>query len=139
MPPPYVLLVLATTLATGCSRSSEEADPVPTTPPLPRTAETVNRSPEARARHVYRTKCQVCHGASGAGDGPGAAELEPKPRSYQDSKWQQKTSDEQIRRAILEGGPAIGLSPAMPGYPALKSKPEVTEELVQIIRSFENK
>ncbi len=33
----------------------------------------------ARGEGVYRVECQACHGVSGAGDGPAAAKLDPRP------------------------------------------------------------
>lgn len=94
------------------------------------------RTPAAEARRVYQAQCLVCHGQHGAGDGPGAAALDPKPRSLRDGAWQASASDDRIRKVILGGGPAVGLSPVMPGYPALKTKPAVTEEMILLIRSF---
>src|SRR6266850_3448333 len=35
----------------------------------------------ARGRAIYETKCAVCHGRDGAGDGPAAAGLALKPPS----------------------------------------------------------
>ncbi|MBK7859705.1 MAG: c-type cytochrome [Archangiaceae bacterium] len=36
----------------------------------------------ARGRAVYRDACASCHGLTGGGDGPGAAELKPRPRDF---------------------------------------------------------
>jgi len=36
----------------------------------------------ARGRAVYRDACEPCHGASGRGAGPAAAELRPPPRDF---------------------------------------------------------
>ncbi len=33
----------------------------------------------ARGEGIYRVECQACHGVSGAGDGPAAANLDPRP------------------------------------------------------------
>jgi mono/diheme cytochrome c family protein len=33
----------------------------------------------AAGERIYRTRCQVCHGVTGAGDGPAAAALNPPP------------------------------------------------------------
>ena len=40
--------------------------------------------------------CEVCHGTEGAGDGPGAKDLDPQPRSLRDPKWQAEATDEKI-------------------------------------------
>lgn len=39
-----------------------------------------SQSSITRGKAVYRENCLSCHGASGKGDGPKSAELEPKPR-----------------------------------------------------------
>jgi len=88
------------------------------------------------ARTMFRTRCVVCHGEKGAGDGPGAAALTPKPRNYTDAAWQGSVTDEQIKNVIMYGGAAAGKSPIMPASPDLQSQPEVVDELVKIVRSF---
>jgi mono/diheme cytochrome c family protein len=97
-------------------------------------------NPEADAAYDAKTlfngKCVVCHGSVGAGDGPGAAALTPKPRAFADATWQASVKDEQIENAILMGGAAVGKSPAMPANPDLQSKPEVVKQLVKIVRGF---
>lgn len=80
--------------------------------------------------------CVACHGNNGHGDGPTAAALNPKPRSFADPEWQKKSTDEHIAKVIVEGGKAAGLSELMPGNPDLASKKEVVDQLVKKIRSF---
>lgn len=100
--------------------------------------ETASANPEAvkEAKQVWETRCVNCHGPNGLGDGPGAAALNPKPRSFSDKQWQMKTKDEDIAKVIVEGGAAVGMSEAMAANPDLKDKPEVVDELVKIVRSF---
>lgn len=88
------------------------------------------------AKSLFKSKCVVCHGSVGAGDGPGAAALNPKPRAFGDDAWQTSVKDEQIENAILMGGAAVGKSPAMPANPELQSKPAVVKQLVKIVRDF---
>lgn len=89
-----------------------------------------------RADDLYVKRCTVCHGKEGKGDGPGAAALEPKPRTFADPAWQKAISDDQIRKVIVGGGTAVGKSAAMPANPDLKNKPEVVDGLVQKVRGF---
>lgn len=90
----------------------------------------------AEAQKVWNDKCVTCHGPRGMGDGPGAAALNPKPRTFKDPKWQQQTKDDRIAKVIVEGGASVGLSEGMAPNPELKDKPEVVAELVKIVRSF---
>lgn len=90
----------------------------------------------AAANALYQERCSACHGATGKGDGPGAAALNPKPRNYTDKAWQSQVTDEQIKKAITMGGAAVGKSPIMPASPDLDEKPEVLEGLVKVVRKF---
>lgn len=88
------------------------------------------------ARVVFANRCALCHGAEGKGDGAAGQGLEPRPRNFTDAQWQASTDDANIRRIILEGGPAVGMSAAMPPAADLAAKPEVFAALVAHIRSF---
>ena len=90
------------------------------------------------AQQIYSTRCAVCHGAEGRGDGPGGAALDPKPRNYHDQAWQDSVTDQEIERAIVYGGAAVGRSPAMVANPDLGGKPDVVAALREIIRNFGN-
>ncbi len=121
-------------LLAGCKKepppspAPTTAKPPPPAPPPP--------NPAAEARTVFETRCVVCHGNHGAGDGPGAAALNPKPRAFADASWQASVSDEQIKKTIVEGGAAVGKSVAMAPNPDLKDKPEALSALVKIVRDF---
>src|SRR6185503_18259249 len=97
---------------------------------------TAAADPASEAKALFRMKCVVCHGETGEGNGPGAAALNPKPQNYTDPAWQAKVTDDEIKKAILEGGAAVGKNPAMPPNPDLKNKPQVIDELAKIVRSF---
>jgi mono/diheme cytochrome c family protein len=101
-----------------------------------RAAETIPPAAQQEAAEIYKVRCLMCHGADGKGDGSMAAALNPKPRNLGDPSWQKTTTNEQIDKIILEGGPAVGKSPLMPGNPDLKNKPDVVKALREIIRSF---
>ncbi len=94
-------------------------------------------SPDAKEAHrIFQTLCSTCHGTDGKGDGAAAASLNPKPRNYTDKAWQAKVTDDDIRYIILNGGAAVGKSPAMPAQTQLRNSPGVVDELVKIVRSF---
>ena len=91
----------------------------------------------AEAEKVWKEKCTTCHGERGMGDGPGAAVLDPKPRTFKDPRWQMQTKDDRIAKVIVEGGKSVSLSEGMAPNPELADKPEVVAELVKKVRSFE--
>lgn len=132
-----MMTVFALPLTVACSKHSSEApaassQPVaaaPEPPPAP-------PDPAADARKLFSTKCIVCHGDHGAGDGPGAAALNPKPRAFADATWQASVTDDQIKKTIVEGGAAVGKSAAMSANPELADKPDELTALVKIVRDF---
>jgi mono/diheme cytochrome c family protein len=67
-----------------------------------------------QGQKLFETRCFVCHGRDGKGDGPAAAGLGANPRNFTDPQWQQATPDAKIRKVIKEGGPSVGESSAMP-------------------------
>jgi cytochrome c553 len=91
---------------------------------------------EVEIAKAYEMRCSSCHGKTGKGDGPGAAALTPKPRDYTDKAWQATVTDEEIKKAIIYGGAAVGKSPSMPAAPDLEQKPKLVDALVKKVRSF---
>jgi mono/diheme cytochrome c family protein len=87
-----------------------------------------------KAAEIFKSRCSTCHGIDGKGDGPGAANLNPKPRNYHDQKWQASVKDEDIEKTIVYGGAAVGKSAVMAANPDLSSKPEVVAALREYIR-----
>ncbi|MBV8899489.1 MAG: cytochrome c [Verrucomicrobia bacterium] len=63
---------------------------------------------------LFETRCFVCHGREGKGDGPAATGLGANPRNFTDPQWQQATPDAKIRKVIKQGGQSAGESGAMP-------------------------
>ncbi|MBI3091375.1 MAG: c-type cytochrome [Candidatus Tectomicrobia bacterium] len=61
----------------------------------------------ANGRRLYLTYCVVCHGATGKGDGPAAAMLDPKPRPLTDDRLMSTRSDAWLFRAVTKGGAGI--------------------------------
>lgn len=126
------VLVLA-----GCSKKQEpaqaEPDPVPSTTTTPAT--TVD--PVAKAKQVFVERCVPCHGATGHGDGPASASLDPKPRQYADPAWQASVDDAYLEKIIKYGGAAVGKSPAMPTNPDLDAA--TVTALKDIVRHFNPK
>lgn len=135
-----VLCLVGGLALAACSKTEVKPEPTqevaePTQPAAAASPDTGAATTYA-AKALFQTKCVVCHGSGGVGDGPGAAALNPKPRAFSDATWQASVADEQIENTILMGGAAVGKSPAMPGNPDLQSKPELVKELVKIVRAF---
>lgn len=93
-------------------------------------------APADEAKDIADSRCAMCHGKTGKGDGPNGMTLNPKPRDLTTKEWQKSVSDAQVRSVILKGGGAIGKSPLMPANPDLESKPAVVDELVKIVRGY---
>jgi mono/diheme cytochrome c family protein len=99
------------------------------------------RSPDdpavrAEAQQLWRDRCANCHGPHGDGDGPQARHLLVAPRRLSSAPWLAGVSDEHLRTVILEGGPAVGLSPVMAANPDLRERPEVLAALVALVRAL---
>ncbi len=90
----------------------------------------------SEADQVWNTRCALCHGAAGKGDGPAAGPLNPKPRDMTDKKWQASVDDAHIELVIVKGGTAVKLSPMMAANPDLESKPDVVKALRAKVRSL---
>jgi mono/diheme cytochrome c family protein len=93
----------------------------------------------AQAREIYAARCVACHGETGAGNGPGAAALDPKPRDFRLPDWQKSVTDDHIKKVVLYGGAAVGKSPLMVPNPDLKGNEHVLNALVSYVRSLEKK
>ena len=110
-------------LAGGCSKAPEGTDHSQDNAPAGQEGES-----------IFQTRCFVCHGREGKGDGPAAAGLGASVRDLTNSTWQESTSDETIRAVIRNGARAVG------GSTAMAPNPDLTDEqigsLVQYIRSL---
>ena len=84
---------------------------------------------------VFLTNCSGCHGATGHGDGPAGAALNPHPRNFTDKAWQAKVTDEHIANVIEKGGAANGLSAIMPPWGSVLSADQI-KAMVGKIRAF---
>lgn len=96
----------------------------------------ISAADRKEAHELFTLRCAACHGQFGRGDGPGAAGLNPKPRNYADTAWQATVTDEEIEKAIVYGGAAVGKSPQMVANPDLQAKPGVVAALREKVRSF---
>lgn len=141
----YIVATVVCLTAFGCtSKEAAPAEPAEEPTKAAPTAEAeaepvAAKDPAVEAQEIFQARCVTCHGATGTGDGPGSAALNPKPRNYTSAEWQKSVTDEDLKKIIVGGGPAVGLSPLMPPNPDLVGKPEVVDALVAMIRNFGQK
>lgn len=129
-------LILAFTLVmAGCGRGGKQASQTGSSESIGGSVQ-ITADARAKAQDLFSTRCAACHGPAGKGDGPGAANLTPKPPDFQDKAWQSSITDQNIEKVIIYGGPAVGKSPMMPGNPDLESQPAVVAALREKIRQL---
>jgi len=88
---------------------------------------------------LYQLRCAVCHGEKGAGDGPAAEFLSPRPRDFTGGLWKYKTSpgdlpprDTDLFETIRSG--LTGTS--MPGWSAVLADQQISG-LVTVLKQFD--
>jgi mono/diheme cytochrome c family protein len=86
------------------------------------------------AADQYAEKCAACHGTTGNGDGPAGQAMSPPPAPF--STALKGKSDSWIATVITKGGPAVGMTPAMPPHPTLSS--DQVDALVQYIKGLKS-
>jgi mono/diheme cytochrome c family protein len=84
------------------------------------------------AATIYSERCAACHGNTGHGDGATARFLKPPPTGFQASL--KGKADDWIFKAIKDGGPPVGESPAMP--PSKNLSDAEIKELVAYIKQL---
>jgi mono/diheme cytochrome c family protein len=110
-------------LDSGCSKAPESTTPL---------SNQENSSLSHVGESIFQTRCFVCHGREGRGDGPAATGLGATVRDLTNPAWQESTSDETVRSVIRNGARAIGGSASMAPNPDLSD--EQIGSLVQYIR-----
>lgn len=65
---------------------------------------------------TFTTLCATCHGEKGQGDGPGAAELDPKPADLSDQMMMSDLSDGYLFWRVTKGGAMEPFNSAMPAW-----------------------
>jgi mono/diheme cytochrome c family protein len=116
---------LAIILSSGCGSkpdeqsSGEPAGEPAATPSTGAPADTVAQvtaTAESAGDKIFATKCALCHGPSGHGDGVASKALNPKPRNFHDATYMSGRTDDQLLEVIREGKgamPAWGKSGAL--------------------------
>ena len=89
----------------------------------------------AKGKASYDQLCASCHGASGKGDGPAAAALNPKPKDLVDKGYVKGLKDDYIKKLVKEGGQAVGKSPMMPPMGGALKDDDI-ENVIAYLRSI---
>lgn len=135
------LFALSTLVACG----SEEPAPEPAEEAPAPAAEEPTPEPPAEeppaaafdAKGTFETVCATCHGATGKGDGPAGAALDPKPADFSAAEfWNDERTDDYLKKVIAEGGTAVGKSPLMAPYGGQYDEAQI-DALVAHIKTFE--
>jgi mono/diheme cytochrome c family protein len=84
---------------------------------------------------LYAANCAACHGDTGKGDGPTGQYLTPIPASFAAPEFWATRDDAAVKKAILEGGAAIGKSPLMAPWKGVLTAAQIDAVLVTI-KSF---
>jgi mono/diheme cytochrome c family protein len=110
----------------ACSKAPEAAVPL-------------REGPDAahEGEAIFQTRCFVCHGREGKGNGPAASGLGSAVRDLTSPSWQYSMSDETIRSVVRNGAQAIGGSVAM--APNRDLSDAQIQSLVQYIRQLRQK
>jgi len=81
------------------------------------TVEKVKRGVSAvRGKKIFKTRCMICHGPKGVGNGPGGGALDPKPQNLTLEMVQNQTDGELFwkvsngRNAMIKWGPILSES-----------------------------
>jgi mono/diheme cytochrome c family protein len=140
------VLLLLTLPVLGCRPAESATDPRATRPPAgsdvvvaAAAGAPITPADRAQAKSIWTSRCVTCHGAGGKGDGPAASGLNPKVSDFADAAVQRSFTDEQIAKAIVGGGVAVGQSQMMPANKDLAEKPGVVQALREMIRGFAHK
>jgi len=120
----HFVLLLAF-FAGACSKPPE---------PTAQLADLAGASASHTGEMIFQTRCFVCHGRGGKGDGPASTGLGATVRDLTSTAWQGSASDETIRKVIRSGALAVGGAAAMAPNPDLSDAQIVS--LTLYIRSL---
>jgi len=84
---------------------------------------------------LYKTYCWQCHGMLANGMGANIADMSVQPRDHTDNKEMTARSDEELFKAIKDGGQAIDKSALMPPWSGVLSDDEI-QSLVRYLREL---
>ncbi len=87
---------------------------------------------EARGEQLYETYCSQCHGLNGAGGGINVPDMAVQPRDHTDTAEMSARTDEELAKAIREGGKAVNKSVLMPAWDNNLSDRQIDDLVVHL-------
>jgi mono/diheme cytochrome c family protein len=82
-------------------------------------------------REIYDVRCAACHGDTGAGDGPAAAALVPRPRNFRDPAFWKGRTAVQLRLVVKHGRPGTMMQP----FDGVLSEDEI-DDVIAYVQTF---
>lgn len=95
---------------------------------LPITANAIEKP-----KDIYKNYCWQCHGKNGNGQGVNVNDMPADPRNHSSAAEMSPLTDEDIFKAIKEGGQAVKKSVLMPPWGAILTDEEI-RGLVKYLR-----
>jgi mono/diheme cytochrome c family protein len=120
----------------GGEKAPETAQPPGETTPAPTTETPAPAAGEislAVGEKVVKERCELCHGASGKGDGPGGAALNPKPQDWTNHEYMETRTDDQLYESLFNGK---GLGMPAWGKTGILTEAEIRSVIMKV-RSFD--
>ncbi|TGL60646.1 c-type cytochrome [Leptospira sarikeiensis] len=105
--------ILSLTFLTNCGDKEKPKEEAPVASTAP--ASTLSPEIEEGKKLFLENGCNTCHGETGAGDGPAAASLNPKPRNYKApaNQWKNGPTEAGVLKTLNNGIPS---NPVMASY-----------------------
>lgn len=85
----------------------------------------------------YYSYCIACHGWLMHGDGPNAAELNPRPRTLTRGEYMQKKTNLELFNVIKGGGESVSLSSSMPNWGNVLQDQDIWD-IIAFIRAMQD-
>ncbi len=126
----------------GCGGKKEESAGTPSTETAT-TSETPAAGTEtasapgepnvAHGKELFEKNCQTCHGATGMGDGPLGASLNPKPRNFHDAGYMSGRPDDSLFASVKYG------KSQMPAWGAQGMSDQDIHDAIAYVRTLTDK
>lgn len=129
------VLVLSSVLLAACGGGAETSTlPEPPSQYAGKTNPFGNQADAVAAGEtLFAERCSSCHGPEGAGDGPAAASLDPKPTNLKAEVPDLK--DDYIFWRIMDGGAMDPFNSSMPAHKGILTDDQVWQ-LVTYLRTL---